>query len=59
MQGNWRQKAFTYTDNNGQVIAETVRKGMFSGIVNFLTGACLAIPKHIPKAKPSILISRI
>lgn len=52
MQGNWRQKAFTYTDNNGQVIAQTVRKGKFGGIVNFLTGACLALPEESQKLSP-------
>ena len=38
IKGNWRDKAFTYTDPNGAVVAETMRKGRFSGVVNFLTG---------------------
>lgn len=41
IKGNWRDKAFTYTDPNGAVVAETVRKGRFSGLVNFVTGKSL------------------
>ena len=38
IQGNWREKQFTYTTTDGRVVAETIVKGRFSGIVNFLTG---------------------
>lgn len=37
-QGNWREKHFTYTTQDGNVIAETIVKGRFSGVVNFVTG---------------------
>ena len=43
-QGNWRDKSFQYTDPNGNVVADTVVKGRFSGVVNFVTGA------HAPRA---------
>ena len=37
-QGNWREKNFKYTTTDGRVVAETIVKGRFGGIVNFLTG---------------------
>lgn len=39
IKGNWRDKSFQYTDPSGTVVAETMRKGRFSGVVNFITGA--------------------
>jgi len=38
VKGNWRDKSFQYTDPNGNVVADTVVKGRFSGVVNFVTG---------------------
>lgn len=42
VKGNWRDKAFSYTNPAGAVVAETVRKGRFSGLVNFVTGTVMA-----------------